>query len=157
MYSYVFLLNILKFIQGNNENELGNSDDIETNVEEPKVGMIFNTDENLFQYYKSYGIKMGFEITRRSSNRGIDGELKYVTFACSRSRKSKSVSRNILKLHPTIKTDCKAKVTAYVCSDETWMIRSIELEHNHKLSTPEKVRYFKTNRAIDPHVKRQLE
>ncbi|KAK1581752.1 hypothetical protein Q3G72_008723 [Acer saccharum] len=100
---------------------------------------------------------MGFEITRRSSNKGIDGELKYVTFTCSRSRKSRSVSRNILKLPPTRKTDCKAKVTTSVCSDKTWMIRSIELEHNHKLSTPGKVRYFKTNRAIDPHVKRQLE
>lgn len=37
-----------------------------------------------------------------------------------------------------------------------WILKSMELDHNHGLS-PSKTRFYKCNRVLKPHVKRQLE
>ncbi|KAK0606606.1 hypothetical protein LWI29_001406 [Acer saccharum] len=136
---------------------MGNLDDVETNVEDPQIGNVYDSVERLFEYYKIYGKKMGFEVIKRTSNKGDDGELRYVTFACARSRPSKSTSKNSLKMKPTSKLNCKARLTASLCLNGKWEIRSLVLDHNHKLSTPGKLRYFKTNRELKPVVKRKLE
>ncbi|XP_031280491.1 protein FAR1-RELATED SEQUENCE 5-like [Pistacia vera] len=130
------------------------------NVEEElelKPGMNFDSFDRLFQYYRSYGNKMGFEAIIRSSNKGDDGKLKYVTLSCACSGKSTCISRNAFKMHPVTKTDCKARIGAALRSDGSWQICSVVLDHNHELSSPSKTRFFKANRIIKPYVKRKLE
>ncbi|KAK3217815.1 hypothetical protein Dsin_011785 [Dipteronia sinensis] len=159
-------------IEDDDENEIGNLDDVETNVEDPQIGKVYDSIECLFDYYKIYGKKkMGFEVIKRTSNKGGDGELRYVTFACARSCPSKSTSKNAVKMKPTSKINCKARLTASLCFNGKWQIRSLAslcfngkweihslvLDHNHKLGTPGKLRYFKTNRELKPVVKRKLE
>ncbi|CAK9159268.1 unnamed protein product [Ilex paraguariensis] len=78
-------------------------------VDEPKVGMMFESYKQLLEYYTGYGKRLGFPVKIRSSTKRDDGELKYVTIVCSRSGKSKSTSKNPLKPHPSIKVGCKAK------------------------------------------------
>ncbi|XP_031259814.1 protein FAR1-RELATED SEQUENCE 5-like [Pistacia vera] len=124
---------------------------------EPKLGMVFDSFDELLQYYKSYGSKRGFEAIIRSSRKGDDGELRYATLACSCSGKWNSNSRNAFKMHPVTKTDCKAHITASLHSNGKWKILSIVIDHNHELSSPGKTRYFKSNRIIQPYVKRKIE
>ncbi|KAK3190296.1 hypothetical protein Dsin_029857 [Dipteronia sinensis] len=63
-------------IEDDDENEIGNLDDVETNVEDPQIGKFYDSVECLFEYYKMYGKKMGFEVIKRTSNKGDDGELR---------------------------------------------------------------------------------
>ena len=77
--------------------------------------MVFNKARDLFEFYKMYGKIIGFEVIKRTSSKGDDGELKYVTFSCSRSGKAKSLSNHPFRLQPTSKTNCKAKVRATTC------------------------------------------
>ncbi|CAK9183608.1 unnamed protein product [Ilex paraguariensis] len=72
-------------------------------VDEPKVGMIFESYKRLLEYYTGYGKRLGFPVKIRSSIKGEDDELKYVTIVCSRSGKSKSTSKYPLKSYPNIK------------------------------------------------------
>ncbi|CAK9163665.1 unnamed protein product [Ilex paraguariensis] len=72
-------------------------------VDEPKVGMIFESYKRLLEYYTGYGKWLGFPVKIRSSIKGEDDELKYVTIVCSRSGKSKSTSKYPLKSYPNIK------------------------------------------------------
>ena len=37
------------------------------------------------------------------------------------------------------------------------VLSRVVLEHNHELSSPNKVRYFKCNKKLDPQIKRRLE
>ncbi|XP_031248146.1 protein FAR1-RELATED SEQUENCE 5-like [Pistacia vera] len=124
---------------------------------EPKPGMIFDSLDNLVQHYKSYGNKMGFEVIIRSSKKGYDGEVTNATLACSCIGKSRSNPVNAFKMHPVTKTDCKARIGAAVRSDGKWKICSVVFDHNHELSSPTKSRYFRSNRIIQPYVKRKLE
>ena len=68
---------------------------------EPHIGMVFNSVDSLVKYYKWYGNKIGFEAMIRTSKKGEDGEMRYVTVACSYSGKERCKSRNTLK-----KTTC---------------------------------------------------
>ncbi|XP_052195759.1 protein FAR1-RELATED SEQUENCE 5-like [Diospyros lotus] len=122
----------------------------------PKVGMKFNNENEVFEFYKGYAYHVGFPVRKRNSKKGDDGVVRYVTYACSREGKRTSKASTPLKPQLTIQLGCKARMTA--CSDVvgTWRISTIHLEHNHKIS-PTKSRLYRCNRQLSKHVKRQLE
>ncbi|XP_045810181.1 protein FAR1-RELATED SEQUENCE 4-like [Trifolium pratense] len=123
--------------------------------EEPKVGMIFSSQEEVTKYYKNYARCMGFGVSKISSKNGDDGK-RYFTLGCSRARSYVSNSKNLLKPNPITKSQCKARVNVCVSLDGTVTISRVSLEHNHELS-PSKSRYFRCNKNLDPHIKRRLE
>ncbi|XP_031252665.1 protein FAR1-RELATED SEQUENCE 5-like [Pistacia vera] len=123
----------------------------------PEPGMFYESFDKFFQYYKSYGNKIGFEVAIRSSRKRVDGELIYANVACSCGGKRESNSRNVCKIVPLTKSGCKARCTASRHSDKKWEIVSIIYEYNHELSSPSKTGFFKSNRIIQPYVKRKLE
>ncbi|XP_030941786.1 uncharacterized protein LOC115966761 [Quercus lobata] len=49
---------------------------------EPKVGMMFNSEEEVRAYYKQYAKQAGFGVSKRTSKLGHDGNLKYFTNSC---------------------------------------------------------------------------
>ncbi|KAH7542648.1 hypothetical protein FEM48_Zijuj02G0096400 [Ziziphus jujuba var. spinosa] len=87
-------------------------------IEKPKVGMLFDSIDELKEYYKMYGKKNRFEICKRTSSKEDDEELKYITFACSHQGKSRRKSKDTFRLHPVRKTGCLARFTAAICSNE---------------------------------------
>ncbi|CAJ2653121.1 unnamed protein product [Trifolium pratense] len=117
--------------------------------------MIFSSKDELTEYYKSYARSIGFGVSKLNSKNGDDGK-KYFTLACSRGTKYVSKSKNPLKPNPITKTECKARLNACISLDGTVSISRIVLEHNHDLS-PTKARYFRSNKNLEPHIKRRLE
>ncbi|CAK9182669.1 unnamed protein product [Ilex paraguariensis] len=92
------------------EKEVDNTINVEEKLEETKLRMMFNTVGKIMEYYIKYDNGLEFSIKTRTSSKGDDGELRYVTFACSRSKMSKSTSRNAFQMHLITKNDCKAKL-----------------------------------------------
>ncbi|KAF5190418.1 hypothetical protein FRX31_019996 [Thalictrum thalictroides] len=142
-----------EYIKQNEMDDIINIDNDEENeiVVEEKIsdlveGKMFDSSEELFNYYVRYGNEQGFPVKRRSSKKGDDGEVRWVMFACARSGKSKSNSRNAFKVRPISKTNCNAKVDAVLCSDGRWRVTLVHYDHNHELS-PRKSRYYKNNRV----------
>ncbi|XP_052172312.1 protein FAR1-RELATED SEQUENCE 5-like [Diospyros lotus] len=122
----------------------------------PQVGMKFKDANEIFEFYKKYAYNVGFPVRKRTSRKGEDGVVKYVTFSCCREgQRSRSKSTNSMP-QPTIQIGCKARLTASVDGIGTWRINTIHLEHNHNTS-PSKSRLFRCNRQLSAHVKRQLE
>ncbi|XP_024042121.1 protein FAR1-RELATED SEQUENCE 5-like [Citrus clementina] len=125
--------------------------------DEPIIGMSFDSDVDLFIYFKEYGKRKGFPILRRTSRKDSDGILRNVTFACGRSGETRSKSVNILKPQPNAKTGCNARLGAGLGDDGKWTIRSLNLEHNHVLLTPTKSKYFRCNRSLNTYAKKRLD
>lgn len=100
----------------------------------PKVGMIFDSEEDAFQFYVTYGCHAGFGITRRSNNT-FDGFRYRSTFICSKggqSRLRSGVTRPARKRG--MKTGCKAKMIVKDAHFQNrWEVIVLELEHNHPL------------------------
>ena len=55
-----------------------------------------------------------------------------------------------------MKTGCEAKIGGCVNEEEKWILRTLNLQHNHGLS-PHKARYFPCNRIIRASVKKRIE
>ncbi|KAK9995446.1 hypothetical protein SO802_020132 [Lithocarpus litseifolius] len=104
--------------ENNIENEIEKTKNVKDEVEDPKLGMMFNSVDDAMLYYIRYGKGKGFAVAKRTSKRGIDGETKYVTIGCShagklrirsnRARVPWTRSSHPLQLQPQSKTDCKA-------------------------------------------------
>jgi len=77
----------------------------------PKVGMIFETVENVKQFYKQYAIRCAFGVRVRSSSKGEDNELCF-KLVCSREGNYVSSIPPELKSQPTKTKNYGARITA---------------------------------------------
>ena len=66
---------------------------------EPKVGMMFNSEE-VRAYYTQYAKQVVFGVSKRTSKLGHDGNLKYFTLSCVNQGKAKSKATNAIKPRP---------------------------------------------------------
>ncbi|XP_024035513.1 protein FAR1-RELATED SEQUENCE 5-like [Citrus sinensis] len=99
----------LQDLQGTNLEE-NNEELVVENVVEPTVGMPFDSPDEMFEYYKTYGLQEGFTVIRRSCRKRDDESLRYVTFTCGRNGKSKAKATNVLRLQPNQKIRCNTKI-----------------------------------------------
>ena len=111
----------------------GNNEKLVEKVDEPKLWMCFNSPNEMFEYYKTYGQQEGFPVMRRSCKKRDDESIRYVTFTCGRNNKSKSKSNHVLRLQPNQKIGCNAKIGGRFVSGK-WVIENLFLEHNHVVS-----------------------
>ncbi|XP_042974613.1 protein FAR1-RELATED SEQUENCE 5-like [Carya illinoinensis] len=124
-------------------------------VEEPKLGMVFQSEEELLSYYKKYGKQCGFGIMTQRSHRFEDVSVRYVTVGCACGGKARNRTSNVARPRPTSKTDCKARINA-LFGKGVLMLSSVNNTHNHGLS-PQKSRFFRCNREVSESDKRVLD
>ncbi|XP_047337857.1 protein FAR-RED IMPAIRED RESPONSE 1-like [Impatiens glandulifera] len=118
--------------------------------------MIFSSEDEVRNFYKSYGQSVGFGISKLGGKNGDDNKQKYFSIGCAKSGNRVSRSKNVLQPRPYTKTNCKAKINVIVRDDKTFEITSVHLQHNHNLS-PGKSRHFRCNKMLDSTTKRKLE
>ncbi|XP_059451023.1 protein FAR1-RELATED SEQUENCE 5-like [Corylus avellana] len=124
----------------NEDNDNENSDGLEEIIHgnqmvgEPRVDMMFDSEEEVIAYYKQYAKPVGFGVTRRTSKIGDDGKLRYFTIACVREGKSRSKSSNIVRPKPMEKMGCKAKINAKLTTNGRFTLSTVVLEDTHVVS-----------------------
>lgn len=80
----------------------------------PDVGMIFNDEKEILEFYKRYAYEVGFPVRKRNLKKGDDVNSKYVAFTCRREGRRSYGTSNSLKQQQTSQTDCK-----------TWILTSL--------------------------------
>jgi hypothetical protein len=94
--------------------------------EEPKVGMMFNSEEDVRAYFTCYAKQKGFGVSRRTSKPRDDGKsVRYSTLSCVCQGKAKSRAANPLKPQPKQNLECKAKINASRCFDGRFMLSNV--------------------------------
>ncbi|KAG6700729.1 hypothetical protein I3842_08G127000 [Carya illinoinensis] len=124
-------------------------------IEEPKLGMVFKSEEDLVSCYKSYGKHCGFGVMTQRSKREADGSLNYITLGCSRGGKARNQTSNVARPRSISKTDCKVKLNATFI-DGVLKVLIVHNSHNYSLSL-QKSRFFRCNREVSESVKRMLD
>ncbi|XP_038717244.1 protein FAR-RED IMPAIRED RESPONSE 1-like [Tripterygium wilfordii] len=122
----------------------------------PVIGMMFESVDEMFKFYKKCCQVNGFSVKRRSLTKDANGDYKYMIFSCRRSNKFVSRSKNPVNHRGYNKNECKARRVGRLSVDGKWKITLFEDVHNHDLS-PSHSRFFTCNREINPSMKRQLE
>lgn len=96
---------------------------------------------------------MGFGVSKRSSNVGDDGRLKYFTLACVRQGTSISKASNVLRPISVEEMGCKAKINVTLIAHGKYTLSSVVLEHTHALS-PGKAIFFRCHKKLGNSIKR---
>ncbi|KAI3844375.1 hypothetical protein MKW98_008266 [Papaver atlanticum] len=112
----------------------------------PKVGMEFNDDSEIYEFYRKYAVRTGFGCKIRSSRKD-EGILRHVTYACVRNGKHKTASNTPFELDPRRKCECKAKLTACLGVDYKWRITVFVPEQTH-MTSPSETRFMRCNKLI---------
>ncbi|KAM7486044.1 hypothetical protein LguiA_002053 [Lonicera macranthoides] len=90
-----------------NENDQPGSHTIaEVDKNAPKLRMVFNSYQEVCEFYKKYACVKGFDIMQRGS-KYEEGMLRYFILACAKVGKSQSTAINSFKGRPSSKIDCK--------------------------------------------------
>lgn len=141
---------------GNLEHHESKESSLDTVEPIPKVGMMFDTEEEVCDYFRRYAYQQGFGVRKVSTKSDTDRQARYYSLGCSRGGKNLSTAKNYFTSRPSIKTDCKAKINVIVGSDGGCTISRVFLEHNHTLS-PKNSRFQRSYRKTASYSKRRLE
>ena len=132
------------------EDETEETTDVEGNIEDPKIGMVFDFVDEVHKYYAEYAKQNDFVVSKKSSKKDSDGEKKCVTIACVHYGKPNNRSSKAVSSRPQTNMGCKVAINV-VRSNGKFMLSSFVLEHTHAMS-PTKARYFKCNRVLESHI-----
>ncbi|XP_057779705.1 protein FAR-RED ELONGATED HYPOCOTYL 3-like [Salvia miltiorrhiza] len=125
----------------------------------PKIGMSFATEEDAYGFYLKYSKRVGFGIRRSKSHKNTCGELVDRIYCCSAQGKRSHDKRDIYvkKARPETRFDCQAKLK--VSSRETGKLCVVQFveEHNHYLSSPNKIHLHRSHRKIAPVAALQIQ
>ncbi|XP_010266716.1 PREDICTED: protein FAR1-RELATED SEQUENCE 5-like [Nelumbo nucifera] len=117
----------------------------------PKVGMVFKTEEEAYDFYNVYAGKVGF--STRKSNRNlcpITGVVKFRRFCCSKEGKRTEDKRRINAKHrrPETRCGCMAELKISLREDGFFHVVSFNETHNHIIATPDKVHMLRSQRKL---------
>ncbi|KAF5178273.1 Gata transcription factor [Thalictrum thalictroides] len=113
----------------------------------PKLGMVFQSDDQAYDYYNRYARSVGFSIRRSSTTHRADRTVSKRTFCCSQEGKYRSHSRGPpKKQRSNTRTDCKACFAIKIQGDGNYSLVEFVEEHNHELVPPSEVHILRSHR-----------
>ncbi|XP_010914594.1 protein FAR1-RELATED SEQUENCE 5-like [Elaeis guineensis] len=118
---------------------------------EPKVGMMFYSEDRAYSFYNSYAKRKGFSVRKDHLSRRRDGSIRYRHYVCSNegSRPAHRVHM-ARKSRPIERTNCLARIEFKVNNDNVWVVNKFMDEHNHPLASPNNSHMLRSHRKKLP-------
>uniref|UniRef100_A0A2N9GGS0 Protein FAR1-RELATED SEQUENCE n=1 Tax=Fagus sylvatica TaxID=28930 RepID=A0A2N9GGS0_FAGSY len=135
-------------VEGNMQEDTPES--VRNSVIEPRVGMEFDSLQQVIEFYKHYAYSKGFAtMTRNSRKKKGFSETSYVNLKCNREGRYSSSVDDPSKKRSTIKNACEAGIKASMdITDKKWRILSFIEDHNHDLSPKMFATFFEKERRL---------
>jgi hypothetical protein len=106
----------------------------EVKSDEPEIGMTFSSVDEVYEFYRRYASKMGFNV-RKGKGRELENKIvKSKTYLCSREghRAKKQCTKKTKFRRKETRTGCKAQLQIKF-QKEKYEIVKFEAVHNHEL------------------------
>lgn len=153
-------------LETNSENIISNAS--VDRINEPYVGMGFNSLCDAENFYKVFAKQQGFGIRIRTSQTGFrSNEIRSRIYVCcfeghhkrdSQIEESTNKEEKMRRRCSTIRTGCGALFKiARVKNSTTWVVKSFKNEHNHSMISPKSVSYLRCHRKMTSTVKSLVE
>nr|XP_010930472.1 protein FAR1-RELATED SEQUENCE 7-like [Elaeis guineensis] len=115
---------------------------------EPKVGMLFDSDEQAYQFYNEYARRIGFSIRKQNMTRSKSGEIKLRRFVCYKEGyyKGSPFDKDAKFLRTDVRTGCNAHIGIKRLKNGKFCVHRFQPEHNHKLASSKKVHLLRSQR-----------
>ncbi|XP_057771200.1 protein FAR1-RELATED SEQUENCE 5-like [Salvia miltiorrhiza] len=116
----------------------------------PRIGMQFDSLDEVWMFWVQYGGKSGFGVRKHYSNKNKKtGHITSYKYVCCKEGIRKADKRDSLALNPRLetRTDCKVRL-GVTYMDGKYKINEFIEEHNHPLHLPETVHMLSSQRKI---------
>lgn len=118
---------------------------------DPKIGMMFQTEEQAFKFYNSYAKRKGFSVRKGHLSRRKDGSVRDRHYLCSNEGTRKEHRTHVTKKPRALeRTNCLARIEFKVNRDGMWVVNKFLDEHNHPLASPNKIHMLRSHRKKLP-------
>ncbi|KAJ4952420.1 hypothetical protein NE237_029252 [Protea cynaroides] len=122
----------------------------------PRIGMMFDSEENAYDFYLAYGRSMGFNIRReycrwRKAKDKTKTVLTSRRFVCNKYGLRRKDKRDIYTKKPRAetRTDCPARMgIQYINKEGRYQCFDFVEDHNHLLHLPATLHYMRSQRKI---------
>lgn len=106
---------------------------------EPRVGMIFESEETAYDLYDDFARTAGFNVRKSKVQRRSDGAVVKRYFVCSKEgckerHPRTGLGKTTVKERDNTRTDCMAHLVLKHNDDGKWIIVEYVCDHNHPLS-----------------------
>ncbi|KAK8581145.1 hypothetical protein V6N12_071386 [Hibiscus sabdariffa] len=116
----------------------------------PIVGMEFNTEQDVYDFYNNYAKQVGFSIRRSKGHKDSYDHWVNRVFCCScQGTRIKDKREDVVKHHrPETRIGCLAvlKVSRF---DGKFQITEFIADHTHALASPSKCMFPRSQRTIN--------
>ncbi|KAK8716202.1 hypothetical protein V6N13_043520 [Hibiscus sabdariffa] len=119
---------------------------------ETLVGIVFNSRDDAWEFYKDYAKNNGFSVCRSTTRHDEHGNVKEQGFCCTQGgvrRKGVVESERKRVARAITRIGCKAKVIVKCTDSSKWTISFFHSEHNHSLCPPAMRPFLRSNRDVD--------
>ncbi|XP_028123107.1 protein FAR1-RELATED SEQUENCE 5-like [Camellia sinensis] len=118
----------------------------------PKQGMTFDSEQCVYDFYNTYGGRMGFSIRRDFCRKNkINNQLICRLLVCNKEGFRKGDKRDPLSKNPRAETRTGCEARLYVKLDEgtgKYVVTDFKEKHNHDLVSPECAHMLPSQRKI---------
>lgn len=145
-----------EYILDENGDLVETSNDMTTNYI-PKVGMVFESEDELYHFYNYYARRTGFSIRSGHSKRSSDGEIRKRVIHCSKEGfKQRHTRGTPQKERSVLRTGCLALIQVIAKGGVLVVTKFVE-EHNHELVLAEEAHLLRSQKKILPQQARYIE
>lgn len=118
---------------------------------DPKIGLMFRSEEEAFKFYNSYAKRKGFSVRKGHLSRRKDGSVRDRHYLCSNEGTRKEHRTHVTKKPRALeRTNCLARIEFKVSRDNVWVINKFLDDHNHSLASPNKIHMLRSHRKKLP-------
>nr|XP_011459808.1 PREDICTED: protein FAR1-RELATED SEQUENCE 5-like [Fragaria vesca subsp. vesca] len=119
------------------------------NTEENLYGVIVNSEEEAYDLYFEYGVRIGFSIWI-DQKRKINNVVRQVNYCCSKEgfKLDSDPSEENQTYRLDTRTGCPTKIRFGLQDNNLWKVTFFVSEHNHRLATPEERQFLRCNRKV---------
>ncbi|KAL4318052.1 hypothetical protein GQ457_18G005870 [Hibiscus cannabinus] len=116
----------------------------------PRVGMEFNTEQDVYDFYNKYAKEVGFSIRRNKGHKDMYGHWLNRSFCCScQGSRLKDKRDDDVKYHRTeTRFGCLAVLKVSRSNDKLQVTEFIA-DHTHALASPSKRMFLRSQRTIN--------
>ncbi|KAI3963214.1 hypothetical protein MKX01_030344 [Papaver californicum] len=118
----------------------------------PAVGMVFDSENQAYDYYNAYGRFLGFSIRKSKMVIRKDKTVTRRVFYCSKEGfRCKHPRGDPMRPRPVTRSGCKARLGIQLQDDGKYSINEFVEEHNHVLAPPSEAHMLRSQRkSQDP-------
>ncbi|XP_077233612.1 protein FAR1-RELATED SEQUENCE 5-like [Tasmannia lanceolata] len=138
--------------EGNQVEDGEERNDEESIDKRPFVGQEFDSFEDAYIYYNTYGLSKGFGVRKSTTNKSTKtNEVIFRKYVCDKEGKKnpndkRQAGKEVIP-HRTVRFDCQAKM-AINLKGKKWIMSVFEDQHSHELTSPLRRRMHRSHNRL---------